>query len=167
MRRLTEAGGSMPVLKLSAINALVLILSAFAPAAHAEDAFYLGAWKIDSAAIAPWADAHGANDAQKNEIVGQTVTLAPAAITGPEVLACKNPHYKISEFTLDMLFQGEFDEMHDRNKSADPHKLAASLGFTGTTIKTLETGCEVDWHFVDPRKAEIGLNDYVFTLKKQ
>lgn len=158
----------MPVLKLSAVNALLLALGAFAPAAHAEEPFYLGAWKIDAAVIAPWADAHaGPNAAQKNALVGQTVTLAPAAIAGPSVFACKGPHYKLSDFTPDMLFQGEFEEMHDRSKSADPPKLAASLGFTGTTVKTLETGCEIDWHFVDPRTAEIGLNDYVFTLKKQ
>jgi hypothetical protein len=41
------------------------------------------------------------------------------------------------------------------------------LCFSGTRIKTLETGCEVDFHFVDAITAEIGLNDYVYTLKKQ
>jgi hypothetical protein len=33
--------------------------------------------------------------------------------------------------------------------------------------KTLETGCEIDFHFVDAATVEIGLNDYVYTLKKQ
>ncbi len=70
-------------------------------------------------------------------------------------------------YTADMLFQGAFEEMHDNNKSADPAKLAASLGFTGTSFKTLETGCEIDWHFVDMSTVEIGLNDYVYALKKQ
>ncbi len=50
---------------------------------------------------------------------------------------------------------------------ADPHKLAASLGFAGSSFKTLETGCESDWHFIDPSTAETGLDDYVYTLKKQ
>jgi hypothetical protein len=36
-----------------------------------------------------------------------------------------------------------------------------------TTFKTLETGCESDWHFVDPSTVEIGLNDSVYTLKRQ
>jgi len=31
----------------------------------------------------------------------------------------------------------------------------------------LETGCEIEFHFVDAATAEIGLNDYVYTLKKQ
>ena len=44
---------------------------------------------------------------------------------------------------------------------------AASLGFTGPSIKTLETGCEVDFHFVDRTTAAIALDDYIYTLKKQ
>ena len=31
----------------------------------------------------------------------------------------------------------------------------------------LETGCEIDFHFVDATTAEIGLNNFVYTLKKQ
>jgi len=41
------------------------------------------------------------------------------------------------------------------------------MGFTGTKIRTLETGCEIDFHFVDDTTAEAGLNNYVYTLKKQ
>ncbi len=93
--------------------------------------------------------------------------LAPAAISGPKVFACKGPHYKLSNFTADMLFLGTFEDMNDKDKKAEPRKLAASLGFTGASIKTLETGCEIDWHFVDAATAEIGLDDYVYTLKKQ
>jgi hypothetical protein len=37
----------------------------------------------------------------------------------------------------------------------------------GRGIRTLETGCEIDFHFVDAATAEIGLNDRVYTLKKQ
>ena len=66
-----------------------------------------------------------------------------------------------------MIFQGAFEEMQSKNKSVDPAKLAASLGFAAGNIKTLETGCEIDFHFVDTTTAEIGLNDNVYTLKKQ
>lgn len=38
--------------------------------------------------------------------------------------------------------------------------------FTSGWIKTLETGCEVEVHFVDDTTAEVGLNNYVYTLKK-
>lgn len=33
--------------------------------------------------------------------------------------------------------------------------------------RTLETGCGIDVHFVHDATAEIGLNDYVYTLKKR
>ncbi len=83
------------------------------------------------------------------------------------MFACKGPHYKVSDFSADMLFEGQFGEMHDTDRSKDPLQLAHALGFTGTAFRTLETGCEIDWHFVDPGTVEIGLNNYVYTLKKQ
>jgi len=51
-------------------------------------------------------------------------------------------------------------------------KLAAQAGFRGpkgTKWKTLETGCgnELDFHFIDPMTAAFGLNNVVYTLKKQ
>jgi hypothetical protein len=42
-----------------------------------------------------------------------------------------------------------------------------SLGFTAKSIKALETGCEIDFHFVDAATAEFGLNDYIYTMKQQ
>ena len=149
-----------------------LLLASFAlllgTAADAKGQFWLGTWKLDSAVVAPWADPHDKPDAAAMQaLIGKTVTLTPAAIAGPKPFACKGPHYKLSYFTPDMLFQGAFGEMHDKNKSADPKKLAASLGFTGASAMTLETGCEIDWHFVNPITVEIGLDNYVYTLKKQ
>jgi hypothetical protein len=147
---------------------LATTLAAAALPAHADEAFYLGTWKLDSAVVAPWADPHDKPDAAAMKaLIGKTVALTPTAISGPNVFVCKRPHYKVSNFTADMLFQGAFEEMHDADKSADPQKLAAALGFTGTAFKTLETGCDIDWHFVDPATAEVGLDDYVYTLKKQ
>jgi hypothetical protein len=145
----------------------VFVAMIFSPA-RADDAFYLGTWKLDSAVVAPWADPHEKPDAAAMKaLIGKTVTLTPAAISGPKIFACKGPHYKISNFTADMLFQGAFEEMKDNDKSVNPLKLAAALGFSGTVFKTLETGCDVDWHFVDQSTAEVGLDDYVYTMKKQ
>lgn len=36
-----------------------------------------------------------------------------------------------------------------------------------TKATTPKTGCEIDFHFIDDSTAEIGLNDRVYTLKKQ
>ncbi len=136
--------------------------------AKAADPLYLGNWKISGAVVAPWADPKQKPDsAEPSRLLGKTIVFKPREIAGPPPFACKAPHYKESDFGADLLFQGAFEEMQSKNKSVDPDKLAASLGFTGKTIKTLETGCEIDFHFVDATTAEIGLNDYVYTLKKQ
>jgi hypothetical protein len=155
-------------LRICAFILTILFAVAFLSPARADEPFYLGTWKLDSAVVAPWADPQQKPDATAMKaLIGKTVSLTPTAIAGPKVFACKGPHYKVSNFTADMLFQGAFEEMKDGDKSVDPIKLAAALGFTGTAFKTLETGCDIDWHFVDQTTAEVGLDDYVYTLKKQ
>ena len=153
--------------RLSVLLAVSLIAaSCVATPSGAADAFYLGDWKIDSAVQAPWARPKvGASE--KNSLMGKTVTLKAKEIAGPQAFACKVAVYKVADYSADMLFQGAFEEMHDSNKSVDPQKLAERLGFTGKTYQTLEIGGEIDWHFVDPTTAKIGLNDFVYTLKKQ
>ncbi|HLH88710.1 MAG TPA: hypothetical protein VKX28_09640 [Xanthobacteraceae bacterium] len=147
---------------------LALVVCAVAPA-HAKGPWF-GTWRIASATVAPWADkAHRPDPAAAKALVGKSVTFKLQEIAGPQPLACTGPHYKLSDFTADMLFQGQFGEMHDKDKSADPATLAASVGFKGTSWKVLGTGCanELDWHFIDATTMAIGLDDYVYVLKKQ
>jgi hypothetical protein len=148
----------------------VAIGLALASAALAGDTFYLGTWKVASAAVAPWADAdRKADTAEMKSLVGKIIVIKPHEILGPHQAACKGPKYEVRDYPADMLFQGAFGEMHGRDHSSDPAKIAAKLGFQGSSWKTLETGCgnELDFHFVDPNTAEFGLNNYVYTLKKQ
>lgn len=155
-------------MKLTAACFISLSVLVAAMPAQAADASYLGKWKLTDAVVAPWADAKEKPDAtEKARLVGKFVVLAPKAITGPSPFACTAPHYKVSNFAADMIFQGAFGEMQSTDKAVDPNKIAASLGFSGASIRTLETGCEIDFHFVDANTAEIGLNNYVYTLKKQ
>jgi hypothetical protein len=73
------------------------------------------------------------------------------------------------ELSCRLAVQGEFGEMHLRNKAVDPAKTAALVGFSkGTSWKTLETGCgnELDYHFIDEKTAAFGLNNYIYILKK-
>jgi len=136
----------------------------------AADAFYLGTWKIDSAVEAPWANPKWKPDqAEMKALVGKTVVFKTNEITGPRIMVCKGPNYRVVEIPAEGLFQGAFDEMHTRDKSVDPLKLAQKVGFKGTSWKSLQTGCanELDFHFVDPATAEFGLNDWVYTIKKQ
>jgi hypothetical protein len=137
----------------------------------AADPFYLGTWKITSAVVAPWADAAARkpDQVEMKSLVGKIVAIKPNEIAGPRQVACPKPKYKVKDYPADMLFQGAFGEMKQRDKSVDPVKIAAKLGFQGSSWKTLETGCEteVDWHFVDLTTTTFGLNDWVYTLKKQ
>jgi hypothetical protein len=151
--------------------AIALFLGAFVASnpAVAADSFYIGTWKISSAVVAPWADPKQKPDSSDEaRLLGKTVEISARRIGGPNPFPCAGPHYKVSNFTADMIFQGAFGEMQSNNKAVDPNKIAASLGFSRTGgIKTLETGCEIDFHFIDDATAEIGLNDHVYTLKKQ
>jgi hypothetical protein len=142
----------------------------FAVTAFAADDFYLGTWKIDSAMVAPWWTEHQPPDpAEMKSLVGKTVVIAAKGITGPRQVNCRAPHFVVKDYPADMLFQGMFGEMHERNKSVDPAKEAAKAGFKGSSWKTLETGCgnEVDYHFPDRNTASFGLNNYIFILKRQ
>ena len=150
--------------------ALCAAIGSFASLAPAADTFYLGTWKITSAVVAPWADsAHKPDAVEMKSLVGKTVVIKPSEIAGPRQVACKGPKYAVKDYPADMLFQGAFGEMHERDHSLDPVKIAAKAGFHGTSWKTLETGCEteLDFHFADPVTMEFGLNDYVYILKKQ
>ena len=145
------------------------VLATGALAAQAADP-WLGSWKIAEAKVAPWAGKSRArSDVDLKELLNKTVTFRPREIAGPPMLTCKGPHYKLSDFSADMLFQGAFGEMHEKDERVDPAKVAASLGFQGESWQALETGCAngVDWHFVDATTLAIGLNDYVYMLKKQ
>jgi hypothetical protein len=138
--------------------------------ASAADSSFLGTWKIDSAVVAPWADPlHKGDAAEMKTLVGKTVIFKPTEIVGPRQVACKTPNYHVKDYPADMLFQGAFGEMQSKDKSVDPAKLAAKLGFKGKSWKTLETGCEteLDFHFIDPATTAFGLNNYVYKLKKQ
>jgi hypothetical protein len=147
-----------------------LAFGTIVPVVSAPDTFYIGTWKIVSAVVAPWNDpAHNGDAVEMRTLVGKTVTITAKAILGPRQVACPRPRYEVKDYPADMLFEGAFGEMHTRNSSADPVKIAASVGFRGSTWKTLETGCgnEVNYHFIDPATAAFGLNNYIYTLKKQ
>jgi hypothetical protein len=149
------------------LAAAVFVVGALS--AHATES-WLGTWKIASARVAPWVGKTRRPDTvDRKELVGKTVTITARAIAGPPILSCQSPHYKLSDYSADKLFQGAFSEMRQKDEAVDPAKVAASLGFQGESWQVLETGCanEIDWHFVDGTTAVIGFNDFVYVLKKQ
>ena len=143
-------------------GAMFLVLGAAEPP-------YLGTWKIDSAVVAPWANPNPPDSAEMKSLVGRTVVFKAGEIAGPGILHCKGPHYRVVDIPPEGLFQGAFDEMHRKNPSVDPLQLAHQVGFRGSHWKSLQTGCsnELDFHFADPATAEFGLDDWVYTIRKQ
>ena len=154
----------------SALAVITIASGPVVPVASAADTFYFGRWKIVSAVVAPWSDesVRRPDSVEMKTLVGAAVTFEATAIR-PRALACSGTRYQVRDDPADMLFQGAFGEMHERDKSADPAKIAAALGFRGSRWKTLETGCgnEIDYHFIDSTTTAFGLNDYVYILKKQ
>jgi hypothetical protein len=152
---------------MRAITLAIAVVPAAPALAASPD--YLGTWRVSGAVVAPWADpaTRKPDKAEPERLLGKTLTFKAGEIAGPQPFECRGAHYEIKDYAADMLFQGAFGEMQSKNKSADPAKIATSLGFPAADIKTLETGCGIDFHFVDGTTARAGLNDYVYTLKKQ
>jgi hypothetical protein len=157
------------------VIALVLAALAagpFAARVFGAEPFYIGTWKVTSAVVAPWWDdpVHKPDASELKSLVGQSVTFEARRIAGPRPLICNELNYRVRNYPADWLFQGQFGEMHLRDKAVDTAKVAASVGFSkGTSWKTVETGCanELDYHFIDNTTAAIGLNNYIYILKKQ
>jgi hypothetical protein len=144
----------MALLALVAGPALGMIL---AEPARAQEAF-AGAWTVSKADTGPWADAAPKPDAELRSLLGKTMTFQKARIDGPKPVSCTKLKYAIKDYTPDMLFQGALTK--------DPDQQAKALGFQGSPIKTLETGCgnELDYHMVNSDTVLFGLNDRVYTL---
>ncbi|MGD1072722.1 MAG: hypothetical protein ABSB15_21585 [Bryobacteraceae bacterium] len=155
--------------------ALAVAALAFGPIAArgvGAEPFYMGTWKVASAIVAPWWDdpVHKPDPSEVQMLIGKTVIFEAKRIGGPRPLMCNELKYRVRNYPADFLFQGQFGEMHLRDKAVDPVKVAASVGFSkGTLWKTVETGCanELDYHFIDDTTAAIGLNNYIYILKKQ
>lgn len=145
----------------------LLVSLGTADTAVAADPFYVGSWTVTTVVVAPWADPQREpDDTERTQLMDKAIVLKAREISGPRPFACAKPQHKVKDYGPDMIFQGALDEMQRADKKVDPTALAASLGFNGARIKTLETGCEIDIHYVDDTTAEVALNNYVYTLKK-
>jgi hypothetical protein len=139
-----------------------LALAAAAPPLGAAEPDFFGTWLIAEARVAPWAKRGQAafDTAEQHRLIGTKVTYAKTRITGPAPLGCAKPRYRQFDAPPDYLFQGGL---------TDAVPQARALGFRLRAIPTLETGCEgdIDFHFIDARTALFGLNNMIYTLRKQ
>jgi hypothetical protein len=142
---------------------VMLITALLAPtaAAAAPAQPYLGRWLIAEAHPAPWYDPADPGTAPFDAgLVGKSIVYEPRRIRGPGVLACSRPRYRILDYPPDGLFQGGLKR---------PAEQAAALGFRGSAIRTLETGCPgwLDFHYLDADTALFALDNMVYTLRRQ
>ena len=140
---------------------VMLALAGVLPAVtHATEPDFQGKWTVTSSEPAPWADSHEKPVASDlKALIGHGVAFQRDRIDGPAPLGCRKPHYRIKQYSPDMLFQGSLDK---------PEPQAAALGFKDKTIKTLETGCEgaIDFHFLDSDDALFALNNRVYKVQR-
>ena len=140
--------------------ALACLVSVSAAAAGPQRPFY-GRWLIAEANPAPWYNpADPGMHPLDDHLVGKSIVYQPSRIVGPRLLACKGPHYRMLEVGPEYLFQGGLTA---------PAAQAAALGFRGSRIASLETGCAgaIDFHFVNETTALFALDNMVYTLRKQ
>ncbi len=142
------------------MRALIVVVAALLAApAVAQTKPTTGDFVISGSQLAPWADAKSKIMGDElRTLQGKGVAFRPKGIAAPAPLGCKGARYKFVAYEPEGLFQGTLTA---------PKKQAAALGFVGEKIWTLETGCEIDFHFVDPDHALFGLNDMVYTITRK
>ena len=149
--------------RMAALAAIGLAAGAQTSGAQAKagDPAYLGTWVIAEAHPAPWFEPKDPGTAPFDDhIVGKLVTFTATRIIAPAPLSCRRPAYKLTEVPPDYLFQGGLTR---------PAAQAATLGFGGAKIRTLETNCNagLEYHFTDAGTALIGLNNNIYTLRRR
>lgn len=154
----------------------LLILAALSlaatPALAAEADFY-GSWKITAAAQAPWEDPANpmiTDDAER--YVGKVVDIAKGSMKGPDLMGCGATELAVESFPYAGLFEGGLGV-----KPGDPavpydeakaRRLAEGYGFTAEPVESLMYGCsELILHRLDATTLVFGLNNRIFTMKKQ
>jgi hypothetical protein len=103
---------------------------------------------------------------------GKLVTITPESMTGPEMLGCGKTEITVETLPFAGLFEGGLAAdpkdpagAYDEDKAK---KLALELGFTAEPVPTLFHGCsEISLHLRDASTLMFGLDNRIFTLKRQ
>jgi len=140
-------------------------------AAFAQEPQFAGRWIITGATVAPWADPLQRGGAEEEKrLVGKVVAFGPHSILGPSPLGCPRATYTQRDDPPDMLYEGGLAEPDASGKPRDAAALAHALGLVGPVARTLETGAqcsEVSYHLLAPGLLSFGLNNRVYTLRRQ
>jgi hypothetical protein len=135
-----------------------------ASTAHPGNPFF-GTWKTAGAQVAPWWTEPGAPPEMNSEFQNTPIVFAAGKSTGPTIVTCKAPTYADSLVRPRTLFEG-----HLRDIEAD----IKALGFTGEEITQLNLSrtddnkdVSLDFPMVDDKTILLGLDNMIYTLKRQ
>lgn len=145
---------------IPALGLFLLLGAASASAAPQAKQEFLGKWTITTSQPAPWSKPDDKPvESDIKALMGHDVVFLKDRIEAPSPLRCRKPHYEMKQYPPDMLFQGSLN---------DPDKQAKALGY-GSSIATLETGCEgaFDFHFLNADSAMFGLNNRLYRLERK
>ena len=163
----------MPRLSPRLCLAAFALLAISAPLARADDFAFAGSWKITGAVHAPWEDPDNpmiTDDEQRYD--GQVVTITRDSMKGPDLMGCGKTEITVETLPFAGLFEGGLaadpKDPGGAYDEAKARKVALELGFTTEPVPTLFQGCsEISLHLRDATTLMFGLNNRIFTMKKQ
>jgi hypothetical protein len=155
------------------VSALALVALSILPATAADDFPFAGTWKITGAVHAPWEnpdDPMITDDAE--HYTGKTVTITRYSITGPSLMGCGKTEMNVEALPRVAIFEGGLatnpKDPAGPSDEVKAKRVAIELGFATETVPTLFQGCsELSLHFRDKDTLMFGLNNRIFTMKKQ
>jgi hypothetical protein len=149
----------------SAVLGLWLLCGLALPAAA--QGVFAGSWKVVDAQIAPWAKPDASyKPAVDPKFAHAIFVFTKDRLSAPSPFNCE-AHYEIKTVEPGYLFQGAFDQ-------DNPEQHAKALGFKSEKIVNLDFACmrgdadiEMDFHMADNDTIIFGLNDVIYTMKRQ
>ena len=119
---------------------------------------FAGRWTIQSGQIAPWVpDSAKKNFVPTARLLKSTISFGRKGVVAPPPLNCREAEFAVVDAPLENLFEGGL---------TDPQAQAAALGFTGSIVKTLVPGCEIEYHLVDKHTALFALDNIIYTMTR-
>lgn len=126
---------------------------------------FFGTWTTAMAQVAPWWDQQGAAPEMNSDFQNTPIVFAAGSSTGPDIVTCAKPVYAVNIVRAPALFEGNLP---------DPQTDAATLGFSGPDISTLNLSCtgngvdvSLDFAMADETTILLGLDNMIYTLNRQ
>ncbi len=126
---------------------------------------FIGTWRLESSQVAPWWSGAGAAPAANPELATTPLVISEVSVAGPSIAACGAPAYRIAQYPVESLFEGNLP---------DPWSMAKELGISGQYVTTLVESCtengrdvELQFPMVDANTLLLGLDNMIYTFERQ